>query len=199
MSARTSNARRAVEPEVESLAQSPSASPRLEPAAQQFGRLVEQHVDFVWRSLRRLGVHESEADDATQQVFLVANQKFAQIRPGKERSFLIGVAMRVASHAHRAYQRRQAAQERLSERVPEREPDPEHLAQRRQTRERLDRALDELPEHLRIVFVLFELEEMTVDQIAELLEIPRGTAATRLRRSRVVFQKVAQRLKEDVS
>lgn len=184
---------------MESLAQSSSAASRSEPAAQRFGRLVEQHVDFVWRSLRRLGVPESEADDATQQVLLVANQKFAQIRPGKERSFLIGVAMRVASHAHRAYQRRQAAQERLSERTPEREPDPEHLAQRRQTRELLDRALDELPEHLRVVFVLFELEEMTVDQIAELLEIPRGTAATRLRRSRVVFQKVAQRLKEDVS
>jgi RNA polymerase sigma-70 factor (ECF subfamily) len=52
--------------------------------------------------------------------------------------------------------------------------------------------LDRMPEELRAVFVLFELEELSVDEIARLLTLPRGTAATRLRRSREVFHESAK-------
>jgi len=154
--------------------------------------LVHEHLDFVWRSLRRFGVREADVDDATQRVFLVANEKLARIEDGREKAFLIGTAARVAAHVRRAYKRRDAAEVRLSAAPPPAVPDPEELTQRREDRELLDRVLDRMPEELRAVFVLFELEELSVDEIARLLTLPRGTAATRLRRSREVFHESAK-------
>jgi RNA polymerase sigma-70 factor (ECF subfamily) len=71
-------------------------------------------------------------------------------------------------------------------------PNPEELTQRLEDRELLDRVLDKMPEELRAVFVLHELEELSVDEVARLLSLPRGTAATRLRRSREVFHGCAR-------
>lgn len=154
--------------------------------------LVHEHLDFVWRSLRRFGVREADVDDATQRVFLVANEKLERIEDGREKAFLIGTAARVAAHVRRAYKRRDAAEVRFSAAPPPSVPDPEELTQRREDRELLDRVLDRMPEELRAVFVLFELEELSVDEIARLLTLPRGTAATRLRRSREVFHESAK-------
>ncbi len=155
-------------------------------------KLVTEHLDFVWRSLRRFGVPAADVDDATQQVFLIANDKFAKINPGSERSFLVGVATRVASHVRRSYHRREAAEQRLSVNPHEATLNPEELTQRLEARALLDRVLDGMPEELRAVFVLFELEELSIDQTASLLILPRGTVATRLRRAREVFHEHAQ-------
>jgi RNA polymerase sigma-70 factor, ECF subfamily len=154
--------------------------------------LVTEHLDFVWRSLRRFGVPTADVDDATQQVFLIVNEKLAKIQPGSERSFLVGVATRVASHARRAYNRREVAQQKLSTNPHEVGLDPEQLTERLEARELLDRVLDAMPQDLRAVFVLFELEELSIDQVASLLAIPRGTVATRLRRARDVFHEQAK-------
>jgi RNA polymerase sigma-70 factor (ECF subfamily) len=154
--------------------------------------LVTEHLDFVWRSLRRFGVPAADVDDATQQVFLIVNEKLAKIQPGSERSFLVGVATRVASHARRAYNRREVAQQKLSTNPREVGLDPEQLTERLEARELLDRVLDAMPHDLRAVFVLFELEELSIDQVASLLAIPRGTVATRLRRARDVFHEQAK-------
>lgn len=155
-------------------------------------QLVTDHLDFVWRSLRRFGVPQADVDDATQQVFLIANDKLSRIQSGSERSFLVGVATRVASHVRRSYHRREAAEQRLSVNPHETTPDPEQLAQRLEARALLDRVLDGMPEELRAVFVLFELEELSIDQTASLLILPRGTVATRLRRAREVFHEQAK-------
>ena len=69
---------------------------------------------------------------------------------------------------------------------------PEELTERLEARALLDRVLDTMPEELRAVFVLFELEELSIDQTASLLILPRGTVATRLRRAREVFHEQAQ-------
>lgn len=157
-----------------------------------FAKLVNDNLDLVWRALRRFGVREADADDATQRVFLIANQKLSKIEAGREAPFLFGIAARIASHARRAYQRRGAAELKLSSSPHPANPDPEELAQQHEARKLLDRVLDEMPEELRAVFVLFELEEMSVDEIARALALPRGTAATRLRRSREVFHRCAR-------
>lgn len=171
------------------------ATRSLAPQATAFGKLVRDHVDFIWRSLKRLGVPPAEVDDATQQVFLIASEKLAVIRSGSERAFLLAVAGRVASHARRADQRRRAAQQKLSEvPPPPATPDPEHLTQNLQARDLLDRVLDYMPDEVRAVFVLFELEELSISEVAGLLEIPRGTVATRLRRGRTIFHERAQYL-----
>lgn len=188
------------EPEQAPLPQStPAESASAEPArsAVPFRQLVVDHLDFVWRSLRRLGVLAGDVDDAAQRVFLIANDKLTSIRPGSERSFLIGVATRVASHARRAYQRRELGEQRWSTNPRESNPDPEVLTQQLEARALLDRVLDAMPPELRAVFVLFELEELSIDQIARLLQIPRGTAATRLRRAREVFHSQARLAKAE--
>src|SRR5262249_37551686 len=69
--------------------------------------LIDEHHDFLWRSLRRLGLAEAHVDDAAQHVWLVISRKLSEIRVGGERAYLFGVAMRVASNARRVASRRE--------------------------------------------------------------------------------------------
>jgi RNA polymerase sigma-70 factor (ECF subfamily) len=156
-----------------------------------FAKLVSDHLAFVWRTLRRFGVPPAEVDDAAQRVFLIASERLPSIKLGSERSFLTGVALRVASHARRANHRRDAAHQRFYE-YQSVALTPDALMQRTEARDLLDCVLNRMPDELRSVFVLFELEELTIDEIAELLSLPRGTVATRLRRARMVFHDAAK-------
>src|SRR5207244_34209 len=61
------------------------------PAHARASAIVTQHVDAVWRTLRRLGVRPSELDDGVQQVFLVLSRRLEQVEPGRERAYLLGV------------------------------------------------------------------------------------------------------------
>src|SRR3954462_13970488 len=82
------------------------------PVAVSVDRLSEMfhhHYDFVWRSVRRLGVTPDAVDDAAQEVFVVASRKLGSIEVGKEKAFLFGTAIRVASDTRRAVQRRRQA------------------------------------------------------------------------------------------
>ena len=161
-----------------------------------FDRLVTDNLDFVWRSLRRCGVPDADVDDAAQQVFIVASEKLELIRPGKERPFLFGVAVRVASHARRSSQRLESARERFSKNPVESPPDPEHLTQQLEARDLLDQVLDTLPDDERAVFVLFELEELSVKEVAEMIDGSTRTVIRLLRRARVAFSKKSAELRE---
>jgi RNA polymerase sigma-70 factor (ECF subfamily) len=161
-----------------------------------FRQLVADQYTFIWRSLRGLGVASSFVDDAAQQVFLVAAQKIESIAPGSERSYLFATARGVAANARRSdSRRREVADEDAIAVVPDEETNPEELTEQKRARELLDRILAALPEDLREVFVLFELEEMTMAEVAELVSVPPGTVASRLRRAREEFQVLAQRLR----
>jgi RNA polymerase sigma-70 factor (ECF subfamily) len=148
--------------------------------------LVREYHPFVWRLLRRLGVPSSGTDDATQQVFLVAMRRVAQIATGKEKSFLFGVALRVASDERRSAKNRERPGSIPDTIAPF--PEPEEVADASRKREILQQALLEMPLELRTVFVLFELEQMTKTEVASLLELPVGTAVSRLRRAREHFR-----------
>src|SRR6185503_12457631 len=82
----------------------PDTEAEVETAAQRrrLRAMVEEHFDFIWRSLARMSVPETEIADCVQQVFLVASRKLSAIAQGSERSFLLGTALRVASDARRA-------------------------------------------------------------------------------------------------
>ncbi len=175
------------------------ASARARPAtADRLRGLVDQHFDVIWRALRRLGVEPGAVDDGAQQVFLVASRKLATIDPATERAYLLGIAVRVAADARRTQRRRREVPD--SEDPPgERAspvPNPEDLVDQKRARELLDDVLAELPEELREVFVLFEIEGLVAPKIAEILGIPGGTVASRIRRARELFQaRVERRLR----
>jgi RNA polymerase sigma-70 factor (ECF subfamily) len=155
--------------------------------------LVDAHFDFVWRSLRRLGVPAPDVDDCAQQVFWVTARKLADVEAGSERAFLFSTAWRVAADARRARTRRREVNDDDTTEAEDHGPDPEQLADQRRARAVLDEVLDAMPIDLRAPFVLFELEELPTAEIATLLDLPIGTVASRLRRAREEFRSMVAR------
>jgi RNA polymerase sigma-70 factor (ECF subfamily) len=149
-----------------------------------FAALVREHYAFVWRVLRRFGLAPSDADDAAQQVFMVLSQRAEDVAASKERAFLFRTAMYAAAKAHRARRRRHESPADDWEEKEDAAPQADELLDRRRARELLDRVLSEMPHDLKAVIVLFELEGLTMSEIADALEVPPGTVASRLRRAR---------------
>ena len=150
--------------------------------------LIDEHFDFIWRTLRRLGVPQADLDDATQQVFWVACRKLSLIDADRERPFLFQTALRVAADARRTLRRRrEVIDANLLDRVDS-APGPDDAVDRKRARVLFDAVLDDLPLDLRAVFILFEVEELSSIEIGRLLGVPTGTVASRLRRARVAFQ-----------
>ena len=155
--------------------------------------LVDAHFETVWRALRRLGVSELGADDGAQQVFLVVSRRLDEIQEGGERRYLLGVALRVASEIRRAIRRRRE----VPMEGPVAEPfeatatrlDPDEELDKKRALAMLAACLEEMPEKLREAFVLFELEELSAPEVAELLGVPVGTVASRVRLAREYIRK----------
>jgi RNA polymerase sigma-70 factor (ECF subfamily) len=157
---------------------------------------ASENFHFIWRSLRRLGVPEPAVDDAAQQVFEVAARRLEEIEPGRERAFLFKTAVFVAAEAGRTAARRRARDAgKVVEELWDAGPSPEDVADWSRRRALLDRVLAAMPVDVRAVFVLFELEELSMREIARLLELPPGTIASRLRRARETFSVQARRLR----
>ena len=146
--------------------------------------IVDDNYRLVARTLRKNGVPPSDLDDEVQRTFIVVSSRLEDVEQGSERSFVRQVAYNRASHARRSYARRR---EVLSDTVPEpteRLGTPEELAARKQMHAVFEAAVAGMDESLRSTFVLHEIEEMNLSEIAAALRIPRGTAASRLRRAR---------------
>ncbi len=176
----------------------PSGAPMaaLAPADdRRFRQMVGQNLDFIWRCLRRMGIASGDVDDAAQQVFLVAASKLAIITLGSERAFLFSTASRIAANARRSVHRRDEAHQHLTHRGQEDSPSQEELSDQLRARALMDTVLSEMPGELREVFVLFELEELPVADVAEVLSIPLGTVGSRLRRAREDFHDRVNRMK----
>ncbi len=160
-------------------------------------RAARQSFQFIWRCLRRFGVRPDHAvDDAAQRVFEIAARKRQSIAPGHERAFFFRTALFVAAEVRRSAAR---SREFLDDAVVDAEIDPAHgpdgLLDRRRWRAVLDTLLEQLPLELRTVFVLYELEGLKLVEIAQLLELPAGTVASRLRRAREEFHLQARSLR----
>ena len=143
----------------------------------------------LWRTLRRRGLAPDAAADATQQTFLVAAERLADINPDSERAFLVGTALRMALAVGRKTGRLQLEQDMdvHAAHVP-------NAIDEQVAIELCDLALSKVDADTREVFVLFELEGLSSPEIAALLEIPLGTVASRLRRARAQFRTVVSRL-----
>ena len=155
--------------------------------------VVVAQFGFIWRLLRHLGVSASEVDDATQQVFLIASSKLGAVEPGRERSFLYGVALRIAAKTRQAEKRRAAADTESFD-LPDPSWGPEELLDSARKRALFDEALAAMDLDLRAIFVLHELERLTMHEIATTLDVPNGTVASRLRRARADFRERVLRI-----
>lgn len=157
--------------------------------ARSLSDLVSRNFPLVWRAARRLGMSESDADDAAQQVCLVLARRLSEIEPGKERSFMLGAVLKVASRMRRAQSRRREVVGDELESMQSPWPGPEAALDQHRSLQLLDQVLDGLEEEQRTVFVLHEVEHLTMQEIADVLEIPNGTVASRLRRAREQFNR----------
>jgi RNA polymerase sigma-70 factor (ECF subfamily) len=162
-----------------------------------FREIYLAHFDFVWGALRRLGVREDDAQDVTQKVFLVVYLKL----PGFEnrsalRTWLFRICLNAASDYRRSAPiRREVVTEPAEIAFLSGFQDDLHEHSEAQRKLVLAEAiLHKLPETQRLVFVLFELEDLSGAEIAELLGISLGTVRSRLRLAREVFTREVKRL-----
>jgi RNA polymerase sigma-70 factor (ECF subfamily) len=158
--------------------------------------MFDAHYDAIWRTLRRLGVADASVDDAAQRVFLIAARKLDTILPGGEGRFLYGIALRIASEQRRRDPaRREVADDAAIAAIADEAPGPEEILLEHEARAALDATLDAMPDELREVLVLVEIEGLAVADVAAMFEIPVGTAASRLRRARESFTECARRVR----
>jgi RNA polymerase sigma-70 factor (ECF subfamily) len=151
-----------------------------------FSELYRENVAFVWRSLRRLGVSERDVDDVCQEVFVIVHRKLSTFdATATMRTWLFGIARRVAAdHRKRAHVRRETLAAPSELYLDRGTPDESDAMELRRARAILDEILDELDEAKRAVFVLFELEEMPMSEVAKAVECPLQTAYSRLAAAR---------------
>jgi RNA polymerase sigma-70 factor (ECF subfamily) len=152
--------------------------------SQQLANLFAQHAAFVWRSLRRMGVAAADLEDATQEVFVVVHKRLEEYEERASiRSWLYAICLRVSSRQRRTTSRRR---EQVVAEPPELSVEPGQLAdvEQRESLRLGQSLLAALPEKQRTVFVLYEVEHMTVAEIAEALGCPLQTAYARLHKAR---------------
>jgi RNA polymerase sigma-70 factor, ECF subfamily len=171
------------------------AAERLAADAARVERAVAAYSQSVWRALRRFGLAEADADDGVQQVFAIFVRRLAVVAEDRERAFLLGCAARVASECRRAHQRRREEPTDSADfEMTSGGPSPEHLLERKRGLHTLDRVISTLPSEQRAVFVLYEIEGLTLAEIGEALGLKLGTAASRLHRARARFEKACRAL-----
>jgi RNA polymerase sigma-70 factor (ECF subfamily) len=161
-----------------------------------FRAMYDAHVDFVWRNLRRLGVADADAEDRTQEVFVVAHRRFAEFvdRGHGPRAWLFQIVLRVASDARRHHRRHPEVPDGgLSLDRASVEPAQTEALARREALSRLDSALASIDIGRRAVLVLHEIEEMTAREISQVLAIPLNTVYSRLRVGRLELEQALTR------
>lgn len=155
-------------------------------------RMFRSHHELIWRTLRRLGLSPDLAADMTQQAYLIAAERLASIRSGCERAFLFSTAIGLARTNFRRSQRCQLQSDMDLHVDPELRS--EQVTNRCSAMELMDRIFADTDPDLVTVFALFELEGLSAPEISELVGIPVGTVASRLRRARATFRAAARRM-----
>jgi RNA polymerase sigma-70 factor (ECF subfamily) len=153
-------------------------------AKAELGTIYREHVRYVWRCVRHLGVREADVEDLTQEVFLVIGRKLSTFEGRSSlKTWIYGITLRVVSdHRRKAHSRREVSVAEPSEAPAD--DNPQEEASRRGLRLRLQRHLDALSAAQREVFVLYELEELTMKEVADVVGVPLQTAYSRLHAAR---------------
>jgi len=152
----------------------------------------QRELDYVYRTLRRLGTAASEVEDLAQDVFLALRGAWSQYDPSRPlRPYLFGIAFRIVS-AQKRKSRREVAIGVVE--VDDAAPGPDDLLQGKQARALVLAALERIPLPRRAVLVMRDIDEIPVDEVASVLEIPLFTAYSRLRKARRELEAAVRRL-----
>jgi RNA polymerase sigma-70 factor (ECF subfamily) len=159
-----------------------------------FDDVYHAHFSFVWRSAKRLGVREASLDDAVQEIFVVVHRRLADFEGRSSlRTWLFGITLRVARDHRRSARHRDAGSEVDPDMLCATDSGPAGAAENAEAVRLLHALLDQLDDERREVFVMAELEQMTMPEIADALGINLNTAYARLRTARQEFEEALSR------
>lgn len=154
-----------------------------EVAVPSFDEIYAAHFAFVWRILRTLGVAEAALEDAAQDVFVVVHRRLPEFEGrAAVTTWLFAIARRVAG----GYRRKRTTETLADE--PAGSADTFAALSRAEATATVLAILDQMDEDKRIVFALVELEQMSVPEVARMLELNLNTAYSRLRLARQAFE-----------
>ncbi len=152
----------------------------------------QNELDYVYRTLRRLGTPASEVDDLAQEVFLALRgcwDEYDATRP--LRPFLFGISFRIAS-AHERKRRREVAFGVVE--VGDAGPGPDDALASKQARALVLAALERIPLPRRAVLVMHDIDDVPVSTVAKVLDIPLFTVYSRLRKARRELEAAIRRM-----
>jgi RNA polymerase sigma-70 factor (ECF subfamily) len=156
-------------------------------AAETLERIYRDHFVFVWRTLRALGVPRPMLDDAVQEVFLIAHRRGDAFEGRSSiKTWLFGIAVRLAANVRRAAKRRPAT-DPLPPSLQTDTPNPEQRAARAEATRFVEQVLAELDDGPREAFIACVLEEMSAPEAARALGVNVNTVSSRLRLARARF------------
>ena len=172
--------------------ESMAAAPNLQVvrARKSFREVYEEEFEFVWRVVRRLGLDEQAAKDATQEVFIRVHRDFAELDPSRPvRPWLGRYAWNVASEMRK---RASARYERpANDALPETVDDAHSRMEGRVDAVRvITRVLDRLTDEQREVVVLHLLEDRPMPEVSRILGVKLDTCSSRLRAARKIFEPI---------
>jgi RNA polymerase sigma-70 factor (ECF subfamily) len=166
----------------------PPEGGRLEPR-----ELFRVHFDYVWNTLRRLGVPERDLEDVAHDTFLQVFRQYSQYDPARPiKPWLFGFAFRVASEHRRRLSRR--GESSLDVELVDPAANPLESLEVEERLKLAQAALDSIELERRAVFILHELDGYSIPEVAESLGILVATAYSRLRLAREDFARAAKRL-----
>ncbi|MBI2394331.1 MAG: RNA polymerase sigma factor [Deltaproteobacteria bacterium] len=164
-----------------------------------FVEIYDAHVEFVYRSVRRLGVDAASVEDVVQEIFLVVHRRLVDFEGRSSlKTWVFAIALRVVRD-HRRTVRRKRLDARADgaelERLVDDRPAPCEALERVEAARMLDGLLAQLDDDRREVFVLAELEGMSVPEIAEITGVNPNTIHSRLRAARREFEAGVARIR----
>jgi RNA polymerase sigma-70 factor (ECF subfamily) len=155
----------------------------------------QRELDYVFRTLRRLGTPPSEVEDLAQDVFLALRGCWAQYDPGRPlRPYLFGIAFRISAAHHRKRSREVTLG--VVE-VDDLSPSPDDALAAKQTRTLVLAALEKIPLKRRAVLIMHDIDDVPVREVARVLSIPLFTVYSRLRKARRELEAAIRRMNRE--
>jgi RNA polymerase sigma-70 factor (ECF subfamily) len=153
-----------------------------------FAEIFRDHAPFLWRTLMNLGVPRHEAQDLCQEVMITVHRRLPDFDGRSLRGWLYGICVRVASDYRRSARvRREVPQGTLSDEQVA--PDQAEQVERGRELERAVSALEQLGADQRAAFVLYEIEELTLAEVAEAVGAPLQTVYSRIKAAREALRR----------